>query len=360
MGAERQGRGLALRRQNSAKSAPPRDRLAADFRARTPKTPAPNAPKSAPKTPPNPIPIDNRSLSMVRTPKLGGVRVTEVISYFTSLDYHISDRIIKYVIVATAALSMRRSGHPRKLAFPVRAIVHWRIGEEIPMGEILERPQAPARHRLDVDAYYKMAEAGILTREDRVELIDGEIIDMNAIGSPHAAIMNAAQPAVCPRRGRGNRPCRRPRPVRLDSYNEPEPDLMLLRPRADDYQANHPGAADVLLLIEVSDSSLAYDRGRKLALYAKFGVAEVWIVDLAGAAVEIYRGPKDGAYASTGAPDRRIAHAEPRPKRRDRRRRAARVTPASPLGGASIGRCRVPLWARSPPPRMRSPASMSA
>ena len=88
-------------------------------------------------------------------------------------------------------------------------------------------------------------------------------------------------------------------PLRLDAYNEPEPDLMLLRPRADDYRANHPGAADVLLLVEVSDSSLAYDRGRKLALYAQFGVAEVWIVDLAGAAIEIYRGPKEGGYSLT-------------------------------------------------------------
>ena len=80
------------------------------------------------------------------------------------------------------------------------------------MGETLERPQTPARHRLDVDAYYKMAEAGILTREHRVELIDGEIIDMNPIGSPHAA-MTTAQPAVCPRRGRGNGPRQRPGPA---------------------------------------------------------------------------------------------------------------------------------------------------
>jgi Uma2 family endonuclease len=129
------------------------------------------------------------------------------------------------------------------------------------MGEILERPRAPARHRLDVDAYYKMAEADILTHSDRVELIDGEIIDMVAIGSPHAAI------------------------------------LMLLRPRPDDYRASHPGATDVLLLIEVSESSLAYDRTAKLALYAKFAVAEVWIVDVSGAAIEIYREPAGDAYA---------------------------------------------------------------
>ncbi len=166
------------------------------------------------------------------------------------------------------------------------------------MGEILERPQAPARHRLDVDAYYKMAEAGILTREDRVELIDGEIIDMNPIGSPHAALVKRLNRLFARAAAEGTVLVGIQDPLRLDAYNEPEPDLMLLRPRADDYQANHPGAADVLLLIEVSDSSLAYDRGRKLALYAKFGVLEVWIVDLAGAAVEVYRGPKEGGYSS--------------------------------------------------------------
>ena len=85
-------------------------------------------------------------------------------------------------------------------------------------------------------------------------------------------------------------------PLRLDDFNEPEPDLMLLRPRADDYRANHPGAADVLLLVEISDSSLTYDRGAKLTLYAKFGVPEVWIIDIAGSAVEIYRQPNDGGY----------------------------------------------------------------
>jgi Uma2 family endonuclease len=71
---------------------------------------------------------------------------------------------------------------------------------------------------------------------------------------------------------------------------------MLLRPRADDYRTSHPGAADVLLLVEISDRPLTYDRGAKLALYATYGVPEVWIVDIAGAAIEVYRKPGDGAY----------------------------------------------------------------
>jgi Uma2 family endonuclease len=166
------------------------------------------------------------------------------------------------------------------------------------MGEILERPQAPARHRLDVGAYYKMAEAGILTNAHRVELIDGEIIDMNPIGSPHAALVKRLNRLFARAAAEGMVLVGVQDPLRLDPYNEPEPDLMVLRPRADDYQANHPGAADVLLLIEVSDSSLAYDRGTKLALYARFSVPEVWIVDLLGAAVEVFREPKESAYAS--------------------------------------------------------------
>ena len=86
-------------------------------------------------------------------------------------------------------------------------------------------------------------------------------------------------------------------PLRLDRRNEPQPDLMLLRPRADDYASSHPTAADVLLLVEVADSSLAYDRGPKLALYARHGVPEVWVVDLVGRAVEICREPGAEGYA---------------------------------------------------------------
>ncbi len=165
------------------------------------------------------------------------------------------------------------------------------------MGEILERMQRPARHRLDVGAFYKMAEAGIIKREDRVELIDGEIIDLNPIGSPHAGITNRLTRFFARAAAEGLVQLSVQSPLRLDAYNEPEPDLMLLRPRADDYRAAHPAAADVLLLIDVSDSSLVYDCGVKLALYAKFGVPEVWIVDIEGAAVEVCRKPEESAYA---------------------------------------------------------------
>jgi len=164
------------------------------------------------------------------------------------------------------------------------------------MGEILERPRAPTRRRLDVDVYYRMYEAGILTDPRHVELIDGEIIDMAAIGSPHAAVTNRLA-RLFTRAVRDEATLVSVQsPLRLDTYNEPQPDLMLLRPRADDYRASHPNAADVLLLVEVSETSLPYDRGIKLALYARFGVPEIWIVDLIGAAVEVYREPKDGDY----------------------------------------------------------------
>ena len=166
------------------------------------------------------------------------------------------------------------------------------------MGEILERPKAPMRRRLDIDVYYKMAEVGILTDPRHVELIDGEIIDMAAIGSPHAAVTNRLVRGFARAAAEGLTLMSVQSPLRLDAYNEPQPDLMLLRPRADDYRASHPSATDVLLLVEVSETSLAYDRRIKLALYAKFGVSEVWIIDLPGSAVEVYREPKEGAYAS--------------------------------------------------------------
>jgi Uma2 family endonuclease len=165
------------------------------------------------------------------------------------------------------------------------------------MGEILDRQQVPARRRLDVDAYYRMAEAGILTQNDRVELIDGEIFDMVPIGSAHAGKTDRLNRLFARVAADGLALVSVQRPLTLDAYNEPEPDLMLLKPREDDYQGRHPGAADVLLLVEVSETSLGYDRGTKVPLYAKFGVPEVWIVDLWGAAIEVYREPAGDAYA---------------------------------------------------------------
>jgi len=140
-----------------------------------------------------------------------------------------------------------------------------------------------------------MAEAGILGPKERVELIEGEIVDMAPIGSPHAGTTDLLTSLVAGAVADGLVFVRVQGPLRLDAHNEPQPDLMLLRPRADRYRQGHPTAAAVL--VEVADSSLAYDRGSKLALYARHGVPEVWLVDLPGRAVEICREPGPQGYA---------------------------------------------------------------
>ena len=165
------------------------------------------------------------------------------------------------------------------------------------MGENLQRQQAPTRHRLDVGAYYKMAEAGSLAPNDRVELVDGEIFDMVPIGSPHGWTTNRLNRLFARAAADGLALVSVQGPLRLDAMNEPQPDLTLLKPRADDYRGRHPNAADVLLLVEVSDASLSHDRGGRLALYARFGAPEVWIINLRGAAIQIYREPSGDAYA---------------------------------------------------------------
>ena len=154
---------------------------------------------------------------------------------------------------------------------------------------------APSRHRISVDAFHRMGETGILGPADRVELIDGEIIDMSPIGALHAAIVARLASTFSQRLGAAAVVwCQNP--LRLDDVNEPEPDIAILRPRADFYTTGHPGPADVLLVIEVSDTSLAYDLGTKVPLYARHGIPEVWVVDAATRRTRVFRQPTGGRY----------------------------------------------------------------
>jgi Uma2 family endonuclease len=160
----------------------------------------------------------------------------------------------------------------------------------------------PRRHRLTVADYYRMAEVGILDPEARVELIDGEIIDMAPPGSPHAAIVDHLN-EVFVRAVQDRASVRVQNPVRLSEYSEPQPDLALLRRRDDFYRERHPQPDDVLLIIEVAATSLRFDRETKLPLYARHGIPEVWLVDLESRRLSRYRAPQHGSYTLVDEPD---------------------------------------------------------
>ena len=153
------------------------------------------------------------------------------------------------------------------------------------------------RRVITVQDYYRMAEAGILSERDRVELIEGQIVEMSPIGSEHAGKVNRLARLLF-RTVDARAVVTSQNPLRLSNVSEPEPDFLLLRPRADDYASGHPNAGDVLLLIEVSDSSLRYDSDVKAALYARHGVTEFWILDVQARSVTVHRDPSSGAYAS--------------------------------------------------------------
>lgn len=151
-------------------------------------------------------------------------------------------------------------------------------------------------HRFTVADYCRMTEAGLFGVHPRVELIRGEIIDMPAIGTPHLVMVNRLNRLLVLTVGaRGIVSVQNS--LRLDDSSEPEPDIALLKPRADEYEAEHPGGSDALLVIEVADTSLTYDRTVKAPLYAEGGVAEYWIINLADRAIEVHRQPTDGRYA---------------------------------------------------------------
>ena len=157
-------------------------------------------------------------------------------------------------------------------------------------------PLEPGRRRFTAAEYHRMGRAGILGPEERTELLEGEIVVMAPIGGRHMACVNGLARRFILRLG-DRVIVSIQNPVRLAPGSEPQPDLALLRPRPDDYGTGLPGPADILLVIEVADSTLRYDRDRKLPLYAAAGIPEAWIVDLRRRRVLVYRAPANGRYA---------------------------------------------------------------
>ncbi len=154
---------------------------------------------------------------------------------------------------------------------------------------------AVQRYRFTVDQYHQMGDAGILSPDCRVELIDGEIFVMSPIDPWHAGVVNWLNHRFVTGLG-GRAVVHVQNPTIVDRRSEPQPDLMLLKPREDFYRTAHPTPEDSLLVVEVAHTSLAHDRRRKLPLYARTGVSEVWIVNRRADAVDVFRGPSRQGY----------------------------------------------------------------
>src|SRR5579859_4835224 len=158
--------------------------------------------------------------------------------------------------------------------------------------------QAPlriARWAISVADYHRIAKAGILGEDDRVELIDGEVRVMSPIGKAHLGIVNNYVALLVPLVGK-TAVVSPQNPIQLNDMSEPQPDIVLLRYRDDRYTKKMPMPADVLLIIEISDSTLAYERLEKLPRYALAGIPEVWITDVESEAIECHTEPQGDQY----------------------------------------------------------------
>jgi Uma2 family endonuclease len=162
-------------------------------------------------------------------------------------------------------------------------------------------PRSPSRHRITVEEYHRMAEVGLLAPDARVELIEGEIIDMAPIGNPHNSLVDRLNQwltiAVS-----GQAIVRVQGSFRLSGFTEPQPDVILLKPREDFYWSRFATGEDTLLVIEVSDTTFNYDRKVKAPLYARYGIPEYWIVEIEAARLHCFRSPIDGRYTDVSTP----------------------------------------------------------
>jgi Uma2 family endonuclease len=164
------------------------------------------------------------------------------------------------------------------------------------------------RRLFTVEEYHRMGEAGILGEDERVELIEGEIVEMSPIGPRHiGAVINATRMFIT---RLGDRAVVSPQnPVVIQPRSEPQPDLLLLRPRAVSYSRGLPTANDVLLAVEVADTSVRFDRIVKARLYARAGIPEFWLCLAMDGAIEVYREPRADGYAGMTlyGPDQRVS-----------------------------------------------------
>jgi Uma2 family endonuclease len=152
-----------------------------------------------------------------------------------------------------------------------------------------------AAHRFTVDEYHRMGKAGVLREDDRVELLDGQIVQMTPIGVRHAACVNRLNALLIGLAGT-RATVSIQNPLILGEHEEPQPDVAVLRYRADGYQTGHPRAIDTLLVVEIADTSLAYDRDVKMPLYARAGIPEAWLVDLSAERIAVHHEPHAGRY----------------------------------------------------------------
>ena len=158
----------------------------------------------------------------------------------------------------------------------------------------LAKPQVK-NFRFNISQYHQMSETGILSENDKVELINGEIIEMSPIGRRHTACVNRLNSVFSQLLGKKVIIAVQ-NPIILNNLSEPQPDIALLKPRADFYESGHPQPQDIFLLIEVADSSLEYDRDVKIPLYASSGITEVWLVDIYQQVIIVYRYPSENGY----------------------------------------------------------------
>lgn len=159
----------------------------------------------------------------------------------------------------------------------------------------IDTPVQYSPHRFTVDEYYRMAEAGILDEDDRVELIDGQILVMEPISSEHGGHTRVLTHLFMPLVG-DRAIISIQSPIQIDRFNHPQPDVVLCRPRDDFYKRSHPAPSDILLLIEVAWTSAARDRRLKIPLYGRAGILEFWLIDIPNRTLEVYTSPSDDGY----------------------------------------------------------------